>query len=198
MDYTFNQVNQHQLPIAPIQAMQFGSAFQRLAQCLVYANPAFGAPLLAKIDLADGYYRVPLSPEAALELAVILPADENSQKLIGVPLSLPMGWAASPPYFCAFTETGADLANAMTAHTCPIPHPLELDIQTTPFPPSSHHHHQAIPSQQTSPPPEPLQYVDIYIDEFMAVAQPPTAPHVMRCLLHSIDSVFIDPPNTCH
>ncbi len=28
---------------------------------------------MAKIDLADGYYRIPLSPQAALALAVVLP-----------------------------------------------------------------------------------------------------------------------------
>jgi hypothetical protein len=91
--------------------MQFGTALQRLLQRLAYANPKFGPPLMAKIDLADGYYRVPLSAQAALTLAVILPDDLNSGPLLGIPLSLPMGWKESPPYFCAFTETCADLAN---------------------------------------------------------------------------------------
>jgi hypothetical protein len=76
--------------------MQFGRAFQRFLQQLVYSNSALGPPLLAKIDLADGYYRVPLSPEAALELAVLLPGDAHSEPLVGIPLSLPMGWGHSP------------------------------------------------------------------------------------------------------
>jgi hypothetical protein len=55
------------------RTLQFGEALQRILQCLAYCNPQFGPPLLAKIDLADGYYRIPLSPQAALALAVILP-----------------------------------------------------------------------------------------------------------------------------
>jgi hypothetical protein len=54
---------------------------------------------MAKIDLADGYYRVPLSPEAALQLAVCLPPDGDGEPLLGIPLSLPMGWSLSPPTF---------------------------------------------------------------------------------------------------
>jgi hypothetical protein len=59
--------------IAPTHAMQFGAALPRLLQRLVYANQVFGPPLLMKVDLADGYYRLPLSSDAALQLAVILP-----------------------------------------------------------------------------------------------------------------------------
>jgi hypothetical protein len=56
MDYTFNGVNQNSLPISPKHAMQFGAARQRFLQSIVYANPQFGPPLMAKIDLADGFY----------------------------------------------------------------------------------------------------------------------------------------------
>lgn len=79
-------------------------------------------PLLMKIDLSGGYYRVPLAPHAALELAVLLPPDGTNEPLIGIPLSLPMGWSQSPPYFCAFTKTCADLANQVPLQ--PLPHPL--------------------------------------------------------------------------
>lgn len=73
MDYTYNQVNQGAAAVAPTQAMQFGHTLQRLLQRLAYCNPTHGPPLLAKLDLADGYYRIPLTPQAALELAVVLP-----------------------------------------------------------------------------------------------------------------------------
>jgi hypothetical protein len=79
---------------------------------------------MARLNLADGYYRVPLSPTASLELAVVLPGDGIHEKLIGIPLSLPMGWTYSPPYFCAFTKTATDIANASLSHALP-PHPLE-------------------------------------------------------------------------
>jgi hypothetical protein len=61
MDYTFNSINQHSLPLAPLQAMQFGATFHCLVQRLVPADPKYGPPLLMKVDLADEYYRIPLS-----------------------------------------------------------------------------------------------------------------------------------------
>jgi hypothetical protein len=128
MDYSYNSVNQTALPIAPMQAMQFGWALQRILQRLAYCNPEYGPPLMAKIDLSDGYYRVPLAPHAALELAVILPPDHTGECLIGIPLSLPMGWSQSPPYFCAFTETCTDLANWTSP--IPAPHPLYANTPT--------------------------------------------------------------------
>jgi len=75
MDYTYYGTNQECLPYAPTHAMQFGTALQRIIQPLIYCDPSHGPRLLAKVDLADGYYRVPLSPEAALGLAVIIPSD---------------------------------------------------------------------------------------------------------------------------
>jgi hypothetical protein len=109
MDYSYNYVNQAALPVAPLQAMQFGWALQRILQRLAYCNPAYGPRLMAKIVMSDGYYRVPLAPHAALE-----PYWPTSQPAYGV--------SHSPPYFCAFPETCADLANnSPFSHTS---HPL--------------------------------------------------------------------------
>jgi hypothetical protein len=83
--------------------MQFGHAFQRLIQRIIYCNPQYGPPVMAKVDLVDGDYRVPLSPMAALD--VVLPGDGPYDRLISIPLSLPTGWTNGPPYFCAYTET---------------------------------------------------------------------------------------------
>jgi hypothetical protein len=141
MDYTYNGVNQHSLDVAPTQAMQFGHALQRILQRIAYCNPTFGPPLMAKIDLADGYYRIPLSNSASLQLAIVLPQRVGlHDPLIGIPLSIPMGWKHSPPYFCAFTETCADLAN-----TSPIvsgPHPYHYALRP--------------PSRKGMPPSAPL------------------------------------------
>ncbi len=128
IDYTFSGVNQTSLPLAPTHSMQFGNALQRVLQRIAYSNPQFGPVKMLKFDLSDGYYRIPLSPEAALELAVIIPGTSPSTSLIAVPLSLPMGWAQSPPYFCDYTETAADLINTAPQESAQsefIPHPLE-------------------------------------------------------------------------
>jgi hypothetical protein len=72
---------------------------RRILQRIAYCNTTFGPPLLAKIDMADGYYRIPLSADASLQLAVVLPTDDGDEPLLGLPLSLPMGWSLSPPFF---------------------------------------------------------------------------------------------------
>jgi hypothetical protein len=143
MDYTFYDTNQACLPIAPQAAMQFGSALQRIFQRLVYCNTAYGPPLMAKVDLADGFYRIPLSPDAALALAVIIPSDIPSlPSLIAIPLTLPMGWTHSPPYFWAYTEAITDLVN----NTVPMKHshPLLPLTQSTPLPTEVTFHPTAI------------------------------------------------------
>jgi hypothetical protein len=196
MDYSFTGVNANLLPLSPLHSIQFGQTLPRLFQRIVYTNTTFGPPLLMKLDLADGYYQVRLTPEAALELAVVLPGLAPNTQLVGIPLCLPMGWMHSPPYFCAFTETAADLANQTLQDTTIAPtlqypeHPLEIASQqhdverNTQFSPSILH-------PTTGPAfTHPLSYVDIYIDDFIGLAQAPTADTTLCHLLHSIDKVF--------
>jgi hypothetical protein len=193
MDYSFNGVNQSSLPIAPMQAMQFGHCLQRVLQRIAYCNPLYGPPLLAKLDLADGYYRVPLSQEASLELAVVLPADGLAEPLIGLPLSLPMGWSFSPPYFCAFTETIADLSNHRGGHLT-TDHPYRHIIQTcanTPSLPLTFDPAAILPYNPNLPA-SPIAYTDVYLDDFMVVAQPPRHLTTMNTLLQAVHSVFCD------
>jgi hypothetical protein len=81
-----------------------------------------------------------------------------------------MGWSHSPPYFCAFTEMVADVANS--APLPPSDHPL-LPFTTPRLP--------ALPTWDPttitlhSPPAPPLQHMDVYIDDFIVVAQHPLA-----------------------
>jgi hypothetical protein len=157
MDYSFTGVNAASLALSPSTAMQFGQTLPRLLQRIAYAPRHHGPPLLMKLDLSDGYYRVRLSPEAALQLAVVLPGPKPSTPVIGIPLCLPMGWRHSPPFFCAFTETAANIAN--TSITTPValpPHPLEYSSQahdvprTQSFTPSAvhppHSHQRPVPA----------------------------------------------------
>jgi len=198
MDYTFTGVNQHSLPLAP-DSMQIGNTLQRVLQRLAYADPSYGPPQMLKLDLDDGYYRVHLSPEAALELAVVLPGPKPTDTLIGVPLSLPMGWALSPPYFCAFTETAADLANRAIAADASLPQPhalMEMPQQSLdPVPVAAQFSSMAVhpPSKSMT---DPLSYVDIYIDDFLAIAQRPRLQSTLAHTLNGIFRVFRDSPHT--
>jgi hypothetical protein len=196
LDYSFpesDNVNASSIPLAPLHAMQFGKALQRILQRLVYCNHAFGPPLMAKLDLADGYYRIPLSPSAALELAVVLPGDGVHERLIGIPLSLPMGWTYSPPYFCAFTETVADIANASFSNSNLPPHPMETLCQLPHCPTETQFHTTALPPLGPASLP-PLAMVDVYLDDFMALAQAPRHNATMRSLLHAVDAIFYNTP----
>jgi hypothetical protein len=59
MDYSFYGTDQDTLPLALMHTMQFGMTLQCLLQCIIYCDPTHGPPLMAKIDLADGYYGSP-------------------------------------------------------------------------------------------------------------------------------------------
>jgi len=150
---------------------------------------------MAKIDLADGYYRVPVSAHDKLQLAVVLPHDNLAEPLLGIPLSLPMGWKESPPFFCAFTETCTDLANNITVSQ--VNHPYHQVLQQSISQPSiSSFLPEATWPHNPHPPTTPLAYVDVYLDDFMALAQPPHMQSTMNNLLHHIHSVFQDPAHS--
>jgi hypothetical protein len=195
MDYSYNAVNQHTLPLAPFPAMQFGHALQRFLQRLAYCNPVFGPPLLAKIGMANGYYRIPFSADASLQLADCLPSDNSRTPLLGIPLSLPMGWNLSPPYFCSFTETCADLTNH---HPIDQPqHPFTEAVQPqVPVCQQNTFHREAILPYNPTPATHPMAYTDVYMDDFLLAAQQPRHTPLMHTLLHHIHQVFADPHNS--
>jgi len=174
--------------------MQFGTALQRIIQPLIYCDPSHGPRLLAKVDLANGYYHVPLSPEAALGLAVIIPSDSpaHPEPLIALPLALPMGWLQSLPFFCAYTETIMDMTNDKT--TVPTQHPMVQQSQSIALSQPPYFHPQAIVLGTSKQP--PLSYTDIYIDDFMVVAQQPNHIPTIDTLFHMIEAVFQDVPDS--
>ena len=97
VDYTFSGINAETLPWAPREAMQFGRAsLQRVFTTLVHAHPKYGPVHLAKIDVADGFYRVWLQMADIPKLGVALPTAPNADPLVALPLVLPMGWVESP------------------------------------------------------------------------------------------------------
>jgi hypothetical protein len=90
-----------------------------------HANRAYGPVYLIKVDLANDFYRIRLSDSHLPALGVAFPNLPHEPPLVALPLVLPMGWVASPPYFCALTETAADLANSnLRQFRQAPPHPL--------------------------------------------------------------------------
>jgi hypothetical protein len=220
VDYSFSQVNATTLPIAPAEAMQFGRAFERLIYRIYHANRRFGPVYAIKVDLSDGFYRIRVTDSHIFRLGVAFPNLPHEPLLVALPLVLPMGWVASPPHFCALTETIADVANTRftrapaarsvylpphrlsvladhpsdpvsyplpPAPSCPSGLPLSTPTLTwTQKPPSLPPH--------SSGPHTPLTYVDVYMDDFIALAQghPGRRQHVRSTLFHTIDQ-FLRP-----
>ena len=91
---------------------ELGWVLPRIIYTLAHA-PA-GPPLLfVKLDIKDGFWRMIVPPDAEFNFIYVLPTapdgDSNDIQIV-VPSSLQMGWTSSPPYFCAATETGCDIA----------------------------------------------------------------------------------------
>jgi hypothetical protein len=191
-DLTFSGVNDETVRNGPAAAMQFGHALGRLLYQIRHANPAFGPIYAMKIDVADGFYRVNLNADQALSLACLLPKEDNEPQLVAVPLALPMGWVESPPYFCAATETIADLANSRISRRQVPNHRLEHEAIR---PASALTHHTAPPVQfrpsqrmRTTP----VGTIDVFVDDFLGLAQGTAERrrHITRVLLHTIDEVL--------
>lgn len=197
-DYSYFGINADTLRLAPAEAMQFGRALIRLLTKIHHANDRFGPVYMSKVDLSDGFYRLWLRAEDTAHLAVLFPTRDGEPPLVGIPLTNPMGWCDSPPNFSACTETVADLANAALARPEQLAsarrHPHRLDqVSETPPAPATAHAPANLPTlQATTPSLKPLRYWDIYVDDFLGLAQGNkwTRRAIKRVLFHSLDRVF--------
>jgi hypothetical protein len=211
VDYSFSNVNQDTVKLAPRVAMQFGKALERILRHVVEANPVHGPVYLIKIDISDGFYRIWLNSSNIPTLAVSLPPLHGNKTLIALPLVLPMGWTESPPYFTVATETVADLANqCLRNYWHPPPHRLEQQAHcrpTVPLLPSG-----ASPTAIAVNLPmilpnryhlsKPVANVDVFVDNFIAMCQGSTQQQqlVRRVLLHSLDNILcsLEPGDNPH
>lgn len=127
--------------------------------------------MLSKTDLSNRFYQIPLTPTGALKLAVPFKPSTQEQ-LVALPTRLPMGWTQLPPAFSATIETIADLANAYLKADCFIfgQHPLEA-AASTPVGITNPTAVDAYPIQASGPIRSPLAYIDVYIDNFVKLAQ---------------------------
>ena len=225
VDYTWWKVNEETLPLAPSDAMQFGHALDRILREILLADPALGPINMLKLDISDGFYRINLAAEDIPRLGVVFPVKPGSKPLVAFPLVLPMGWKNSPPIFSAATETAADIANCDLQSNAPVPsHPLgqlaaTMDDPIMPPP-------RPRPTSVPLPPPSPtaptpthlptpvsrdtslpvfgdaeynkfLAYIDVFVDDFIALCQGQHNRHRVRdILLRAVDQVFR--PNDFH
>jgi hypothetical protein len=197
VDYTFSGVNENTISLAPAHSMQFGRAAQRLVTKSLLANPEHGPVRGILADMSDAFYRAQLCPDGVAKLGVIVPAvSDDEPPLIAFPLTLPMGWKESPPWWCAISETIADLAQKRANENWNPPahhleHLLPEDIMDIPKAKTT-----KSPVIQTHSP--PLAYFDVFLDDFIAFAQGDRQrlAQLRRILLHTMDQV-IPPKVNC-
>ena len=142
-------------------------------------------------------------PDDAIKLAVLFPTKQGEEQLVGIPLTLPMGWSESPPAFCTTTETAADLANSTLATAANpllrLPHRLDdiaetavpLNASAAPWTPRNITTHVPIVTNKCHYQ-RPLQYWDVYVDDHLGATQgsPSKRKRVKRALLHALDLIF--------
>ena len=199
VDYSWWNVNQETLPLAPKEAIQFRHALNRLLQEILLADPKHGPPEMMKVDIAGGFYRIQLNLDDTPKLGVVFPTKESKEPLVTFPLVLPVGWVNLPPAFCAATETSTDLANArIRSKDEPSPHVFDslaskLDNKF----PSKRQQSSDIPDVECGPclpnagKQRPLQYINVFMDNLLASAQGKWGQHqVRRILMKAIDDVF--------
>jgi hypothetical protein len=101
-----------------------------------------------------------------------------------------MGWKYSPPFFCAYTKTAADVSNQIISSQTPTSlHRLETLIDAIAAPRDELQPSAIIPPQCYTFP-DPISYTDVYMDNFLGLAQPACSKPTQKAILHSIDSVF--------
>jgi hypothetical protein len=167
--------------------MQFGGALHRLLHATVNADPGHEPVHMAKIDLSDAYMRIRLAIVDLPKLAFVVPPHaSNPEPLIRFHLSLPMGYIESAPYFCASTETVANLINHSWALVGLSP-ALPLEQFTRPPELAS-----LQPLLLPAPTRNPLAYIDVFVDGFLALCKGTSAQlrQVCRHIFHTIDLRF--------
>jgi hypothetical protein len=121
----------------------------------------------------------------------VLPDPPGHPIRIVVPSALQMGWAESPPYFSAATETGRDIIQGLVADQVelPPPHCFEQYMHPT-------------KAAKRSRSDSPAHGIFVYVDDFIGAAVEDKSGtllgRITRAALHGIQSVFPSPEITGH
>jgi len=190
--YSLPSVNEATKDCAPEEAIaQIGSVLPRIIEALARVDPGKGPVSLMKVDLTDGFWRVMAKEGEEWNFAYVLPNHPGEPIEVVVPSALQMGWALSPPFFCAASETARDVSEQL-AHeavgTLPE-HPLE--DMTMPAEANLPRIHTAKEGLAF------LHMLEVFVDDFIQLAQTTDESalrHCSRAVLHGIHSVF--PPPT--
>jgi hypothetical protein len=173
-------------PEAPVK--ELGNVLLRLLD-LMATVPEGEHIHLSKMDLADGYWRMVVEPEARWNFAYVMPSPPDEPIRFVIPSALQMGWNESPAYFCATTETVRDVAQQWIEDKRRLPkHPTESFTEPT------------LPAQRQSTIGPQHQMSAVYVDDFLLAAVEDESGTLLqrtaRATLHAIHSVFPTPAAT--
>eukprot|EP00956_Cyclotella_meneghiniana_P025446 scaffold53123_cov73-Cyclotella_meneghiniana.AAC.1 len=174
---------------APAGAIdQLGHSLQRIIHAFAEVDDD-AKIFMAKFDIKDGFWRLQCAEGEEWNFAYVLPQKKGEPVRLVVPWSLQMGWVESPPYFCAASETGRDVA-AQYAET-PVG-----NLQDHKFV------HYAMGNEDVTALPEKatgdvLKYfLDVYVDDYLAMAVATSQEqlrHVANAVMKGVHDVF--PPD---
>ncbi len=148
--------------------------------------------MFAKIDLSDGFWHMLVADDCKWNFAYALPGNTGPAQLV-IPHALQMGWTESPGYFCATTETGWDIMQALLdGGTICSPH--AMDAFMAPSAPAR---------RQTSLAAERCwQMSAVFVDDYILAAvdnrQGTMLQRAGRAALHTIHGLFPAPEMSGH
>jgi hypothetical protein len=149
-----NDTTEHLAPVEAVKAI--GQVLPNLFQFMA-DTPQEEIIAFSKIDLSDGFWRMIVEENSKWNFCYVMPDPDGSPTRIVVPSALQMGWAESPPYFCAATQAGRDVIEYLIDEGFDLPpHPLESYIVT------EETKAMLPPSKQAST----YCFVAVYVDDF--------------------------------
>jgi hypothetical protein len=148
---------------------------------------------MAKWDIKDGFWRLDCEAGEEWNFSYVLPNHDGKSTTLVVPNSLQMGWIESPPYFCAASETGRDVAEQYieTPVGFMTPHKFLSHTQNSSA-------YASVP-EATAPGSEDFRYlVEVYVDDYIGLVTATSRAqldHVANSVMCAIHEVF--PPHEC-
>jgi len=179
-------VNDASVKTAPKGAIdQLGQSLDRIIHAMAQADED-DKVFMAKWDIKDGFWRLDCQDGEEWNFAYVLPQEDGKPVKLVVPTSLQMGWIESPPYFCAASETGRDVAQqyaeapvgSLENHKF-IAHALQGEDYAT------------FQGQEGI---KDLQYmIEVYMDDYISMAIPRSKEdlqHVANAVMKGVHDVF--------
>jgi hypothetical protein len=122
-------VNDTTTKLSPPKAMKaIGQVLPNLFK-FIPDTPEEEVIVFSKIDLSDGFWLMIMAEESKWNFCYVMPDPDRSPIRIVVLSALQMGWAKSPPFFCAATQAGRDVIEYLIDEKYYLPpHPLESYI----------------------------------------------------------------------